>query len=124
MVLIFDDFDKINGKGMNGSLNWIPLVIPQNILIVFTVLDQSPPAKALQRLRPIIFQVGNLDIMDKAVVVKKNLEKFGKSLDERAFNNQVSLITQKKDANNPLFLKIACEELKIFGVFEEVRLFK
>lgn len=124
MVLIFDDFDKINGKGMNGSLNWIPLVIPQNILIVFTVLDQSPSAKALQRLRPIIFQVGNLDIMDKAVVVKKNLEKFGKSLDERAFNNQVSLITQKKDANNPLFLKIACEELKIFGVFEEVRLFK
>ena len=27
----------------------------------------------------------------------------------------------KKEAHNPLFLKMACEELRVFGVFEKVR---
>ena len=26
----------------------------------------------------------------------------------------------KKEAHNPLFLKMACEELRVFGVFEKV----
>ncbi|CAD5119855.1 DgyrCDS8439 [Dimorphilus gyrociliatus] len=120
VAIVFDDFDKTDNKGHEKSLNWLPSSIPQNVLIIFTVLDFSPSAKCLQRLRPVTFQVGNLDVFDKSVVVRKNLEKYGKSLNEKGFNNQISQITNKKDSNNPLYLKIACEELKIFGVFEQL----
>ena len=33
---------------------------------------------------------------------------------------QMKLLINKKDAANPLFLKLACHELGVFGVFEQV----
>lgn len=32
----------------------------------------------------------------------------------------MKLLVSKREANLPLFLKLACEELRVFGVFEEV----
>lgn len=35
----------------------------------------------------------------------------------------MKLLVSKREANLPLFLKLACEELRVFGVFEEVSMF-
>ena len=35
----------------------------------------------------------------------------------------MNILVSKKDANIPLYLSLACEELRVFGVFEEVIVF-
>ena len=46
--------------------------------------------RSAQRL-PVVatIKVGDLDLLDKAVVVRKTLDQHSKKLDESAFNNQV-----------------------------------
>lgn len=36
------------------------------------------------------------------------------------FISQMKLLTGKKSANNPLYLMLACDQLRYHGVFEEV----
>ena len=35
-------------------------------------------------------------------------------------SSQMKLLVSKREANLPLFLSLACEELRVFGVFEQV----
>jgi len=34
---------------------------------------------------------------------------------------QMKLLVSKKEASVPLYLSLACEELRVYGVFEKVR---
>ncbi|KAF0288989.1 Telomerase protein component 1 [Amphibalanus amphitrite] len=43
-----------------------------------------------------------------------------KTLEEKAWNNQLRTLTSKRGAGDPLYLQLACEELRTFGVFEQL----
>ena len=49
-------------------------------------------------------------------IVTDMLGKYNKKLDEE----QMSSLLSKKSSENPLWLSIACEGLRVFGVFEKV----
>ena len=44
------------------------------------------------KLKINLFEIENLDVLDKSELVKSNLEKFNKKLDESAFNNQMKIL--------------------------------
>ncbi len=46
------------------------------------------------------------------------LDHFNKRLDETPFNNQMKLLTGKREAASPLYLSLACEELRVHGKYE------
>ena len=49
-------------------------------------------------------------------IVDQVLTKFNKRLD----NKQMDLLLSKEASANPLWLSIACEELRVFGLFSKV----
>jgi telomerase protein component 1 len=51
-------------------------------------------------------------------VISRILGETGKKLDARAKNNQLGWLVSKRAAGLPLYLTIACEELRVFGSFE------
>nr|KAG5700929.1 hypothetical protein BaRGS_034214 [Batillaria attramentaria] len=92
----------------------------ENVVVMISAVEGDMCHKALVRLKADVVTVGALDMFEKAEVVRQTLAAHRKALDESAFNNQLKFLMMKKEAHSPLFLKIACEELRVFGVFEKV----
>jgi telomerase protein component 1 len=127
--------DDLNNP--NHSFDWLPLSpegLISKIAFVFTARTSSPTKTALQRLansisvssksnsalRVSLIEVEQLDILDKSEFVRQCLRKFGKYLEETPFNNQLKMLTGKRDATLPFYLTLACEELRMNAQFESL----
>ncbi len=122
IVVMIDGTDLLEDKHNGRSLDWIPASIPEGVLILVSGVDGGACAANLRKRKnpPTEISIGPLDMFDKAEMVRNKLGKHRKKLDESPFNNQMKLLLTKKEAINPLYLHLACEELRFFGVFEEV----
>ncbi|XP_012935535.1 telomerase protein component 1 [Aplysia californica] len=120
LVVFLDGLDMMEDAYQPYSLEWLPSHIPDNVVFVISAITNEKTFKSLKRLRVDEMIVGDLDMWDKAELVRQTLAKHRKSLDESGFGNQMKLLMLKKEAHNPLYLKLACEELRVFGVFEKV----
>jgi GTPase involved in cell partitioning and DNA repair len=61
-------------------------------------------------------KVDQLTSSDRREIVTQSLANYNKKLEEQ----QTQILLNKKDAVNPLYLVIACEELRIFGIYEKL----
>lgn len=61
---------------------------------------------------------------DREQFIRSYFDYYRKSLDESAFGNQMLKIVTKKDSSIPLYLRIVCDFLRIYGSFENVSIFK
>ena len=50
------------------------------------------------------------------LIVENILRQYNKRLDE----NQMSMLLEKSGSSNPLWLTMACEELRVFGAFHKM----
>ena len=50
------------------------------------------------------------------LIVENILRQYNKRLDER----QMSMLLEKEGSANPLWLTLACEELRVYGVFNKM----
>ncbi|CAG5115663.1 unnamed protein product, partial [Candidula unifasciata] len=120
LMIFLDGIDQMDSANEPFSLEWIPNPVPDNVVFVITVVEGERAHTSIKRLTGVQIPVGALDMWDKADIVRQTLAKHRKSLVETGFGNQLKLLMMKKDAHNPLFLKLACEELRVFGVFEKI----
>lgn len=122
LLVIIDGLDLLEDSHGARALEWIPMNIPENITFFMSCREGQSAYSILQHRSssPTVLTIGALDIFDKAEMIRRRLGKHKKRLDESAFNNQMKLLLSKRDAGNPLYLHLACEELRVFGVFEEV----
>ncbi len=122
LVIMIDGIDLLEEKYNGRSMDWIPDKIPDGIVLVMSGVEGGTGVTNLRRrkLPPSEVVIGPLDMYDKAEMVRKKLMKHRKTLDESPFNNQMKMLLTKKEATNPLFLHLACEELRVFGIYEEV----
>ncbi|PWA30048.1 hypothetical protein CCH79_00009700, partial [Gambusia affinis] len=120
LVVLVDGVDLVqDGKGQFSS-DWIPQLLPQGVCLVLSVASSSPLLQTLAKKKGAeLFPLGQLSMPDKREIVQKELDVFGKKLSDSAFNNQ-TLIT-KKGAVSPLYLHLACEDLKNFASFEKLK---
>ncbi len=125
LVILIDGLDLVEDKHNGRSMDWIPEKIPKGVTIIVSGVENGACITNLRKRAPSPDEViiGALDIMDKAEMVRRKLAKHRKALEESPFNNQMKLLLTKKEANNPLYLHLACEELRVFGIFEEVTTF-
>ena len=125
LLVLLDGLDLLEDKHNGCSMDWLPDEIPDGVVIILSVVESGQCMSNLRRRKPAPAEViiGALDIWDKAEMVRRTLAKHRKALDESPFNNQMKLLLTKKEANNPLYLHLACEELRVFGVYEEVTFF-
>uniref|UniRef100_A0A8C1N922 TROVE domain-containing protein n=1 Tax=Cyprinus carpio TaxID=7962 RepID=A0A8C1N922_CYPCA len=118
LALLVDGADRIHdGRGQRVS-EWIPQHIPKGVCLVLSVTSESSPQNIISKKKGIVsFPLGQLSLPDKKEIVQKQLVEFGKKLSDSAFNNQRLLM--KKGSVSPLYLHLACEELKNYASFEK-----
>ncbi|XP_071942652.1 telomerase protein component 1-like [Antedon mediterranea] len=121
--IFIDGVDDLEDDNQPKNLEWIPENIPEDVIFVVSCQENSISHKALlrrQRESCSIIALPPLDILEKAEMIRSTLSVYGKTLDESPFNNQLKILTAKREANLPLYLSLACEEIRLFGVFEEL----
>jgi tetratricopeptide (TPR) repeat protein len=118
IIIILDGLDQLVQGEKGRGLDWILDNLPLNARLITSTL--AGEILDLLRRRDIIeMNIGLLSISERLEIIKKMLEIWRRKLDDRHIDDLIKI-----DATaNPLYLKIALEELKISGRFETISAF-
>jgi telomerase protein component 1 len=116
VVIVIDALNQLDELYRAWALAWLPeeLVAGGARLIVSTLAGRV--LEVLQRRQVLRTHVGPLVQRDCAEIVLSILGRYGKRLEPR----QLTCLLRKSDAYKPLYLMIACEELRVFGMFDKL----
>eukprot|EP00039_Didymoeca_costata_P011565 m.163197 g.163197 ORF g.163197 m.163197 type:complete len:2596 (-) comp15214_c0_seq1:1529-9316(-) len=102
------------------NLQWLPKNLPETVRFIVSA-SKGPACDSLLRRSDVSeVKLSGLSFVERANIVRSMLVVYGKHLDESPFNNQLKLLTTKREAGSPLYLALACEELRLSGVFENL----
>lgn len=118
IILVIDALNQLAPENKPTDLNWLPKSPGQNIKIILSTLDDAFLTSAKKQGLPLYGLEGFSKSHQKALV-KAFLGRYGKKLN----TDQLNLLLAKKEAAKPLYLVIACSELRVFPRFEEISLF-
>ncbi|XP_076004494.1 telomerase protein component 1 isoform X2 [Genypterus blacodes] len=122
LVLLVDGVDLVQDGRKQNTSDWIPQQLPQGLCLVLSVTAGSPLLPTLVRKRgAALFTLGQLSVPDRREIIQKELDAFGKKLSDAAFNNQLQTLIMKKGAVSPLYLHLACEDLRNFASFDKLK---
>ncbi|KAF8566047.1 hypothetical protein P879_08366 [Paragonimus westermani] len=102
-------------------LDWLPEKLPENVRFVISCDANSTIARDLAS-RPdcLALPISGLNVSERAAAVRTLFGQYGKVLNESAFGNQLSLLVNNRGAEIPLFLRLACDELRLYGTYENL----
>ncbi|KAM9469250.1 telomerase protein component 1-like isoform 2-T2 [Clarias gariepinus] len=122
LALLIDGADLVHdAKGQRIS-EWIPQHIPKGVCLVLSVTTGSDLHNTISKSKSCtLFPLGPLLLPDRREIVEKELSVYGKKLSDSAFNNQLQTLLMKKGAASPLYLRLACEELRNYASFEKMK---
>lgn len=115
ILIIIDAIDQLNPTALPYLLTWLPNSLPNNVKIIISSKEGDFTKTAEYRKLPFII-IDELNKRDSQEIIETKLGAFRKSLSEI----QMSRLLEKEEATNPLYLSIACEELRTFAIFEEI----
>uniref|UniRef100_A0AAQ6IID5 Telomerase-associated protein 1 n=1 Tax=Anabas testudineus TaxID=64144 RepID=A0AAQ6IID5_ANATE len=121
LVMLVDGVDLVqDGRGQVSS-DWIPQQLPQGVCLVLSITTKAALLQTLAKKRGVVlFTLGQLTMMDRKEIVQRGLDTFGKKLSDSAFNNQLQTLIMKNGAVSPLYLHLACEDLRNFASFDKL----
>ena len=121
VVLPLDGLNQLDETQRAHTLDWLPQTLPPGLRAIVST-QEGDCLDALRRRRPAPpeITVGPLGLDDRKEIVRQTLWDYRKRLDERPSNDQMGELLDKGESNNPLYLIVACEELRVFGQFEQV----
>lgn len=117
VAIFIDALNQLDDTGSAHDLHWLPHWLPPNIKIVVSVLESNCLNNLIARTPSAAFQ--SLKVL-KSDVSEQIVEHFLAEYNKRLDSTQMKLLLNKKDASNPQYLRVACNELRVFGVFELV----
>ncbi|KAM7400175.1 hypothetical protein PAMA_004735 [Pampus argenteus] len=122
LVLLVDGVDLVRDARGQLNLDWIPQQFPKGVCLVVSAPSNSALLQTLAKKKgTLLFPLGQLTMPDRKEIVQKGLDAFGKKLSDSAFNNQLQTLTMKKGAVSPLYLHLACEDLRNFASFDKLK---
>ena len=106
--------DTLHAKMMN----WIPRKLAPQVRVICSLIDNTTQHQNLLKREslPLEVRVQPLTLTTRKDIVAEVLGKFNKKLDM----DQMFDLLAKSSSENPLWLSIACEELRVFGEFREI----
>ena len=114
-IIILDALNQLE-SGLS-DLSWMPWQLPENVkLVVSFKRGEAGAEELLDRLqgqvsRAEVQPFGSLE--DRRQLVRVYLAQYLKDLDQQ----HIETLIQSEGAGNPLFLKVALTELRVFGAF-------
>lgn len=115
-LIVIDALNQLDGSNRSHSLEWLPSTLPKGIKIVISCL-KGDCLDILQGRRTPSILVDALSIEDRKDIVSQTLAMYNKKLD----SNQMDALMKKEDTTSPLFLVVCCEQLRLFGIFEQLK---
>ncbi|KAL6069903.1 DUF4062 domain-containing protein [Balamuthia mandrillaris] len=115
LVLVLDALNQLEDKEDAHSLAWLPQVFPNGVRLVVSTL----PGRCydeIQRRGWKCMRVQALDEQERTNLVEEYMAMYGKTLTK----DQTERIVKADQCRNPLFLRTLLEEIRIFGVFEQI----
>ena len=119
VVIIIDAINQLDSTDRPWSVQWIPKDLAQGVHLYVSTLPglyEDELKRKLATAAPYWLTVMPLDKDDCTAIVTERLMKFSKKLTPE----QMRILLSKKDSSRPLYLTVACEELRVFGVFEKL----
>ncbi|XP_055957078.1 TPR repeat-containing protein DDB_G0287407 isoform X2 [Patella vulgata] len=114
LVIYFDALNQMDEDGETSRLTWLPSVLtPELRIIVSTLEGDCLNALRSRDIKTKEVPVEPLNIEIRKDIVSKILAEYNKLLDQE----QMQLLIDKDDAGRPLWLSLACEELRVTGDF-------
>lgn len=123
LVLVIDAVNQLDEKVERAHyMEWLPAKLPCKVILSTLVGSKVLDSLKHPRYRSIISEIPlpALEVKERQELVRTTLWKYHKKLDEKPMNTQMRVLLRKADAGNPLYLTVACEELRVFGVYERV----
>ncbi|MCJ8740420.1 hypothetical protein PDJAM_G00058670 [Pangasius djambal] len=122
LALLVDGADLVHDARGQRISEWIPRHIPKGVCLVLSVATDSALRNIISKNKSCtLFPLGPLLLPDRREIVQKELSVYGKKLSDSAFNNQLQTLLMKKGAVSPLYLRLACEELRNYASFEKMK---
>ncbi|KYQ91006.1 WD40 repeat-containing protein [Tieghemostelium lacteum] len=122
IIVAIDGLDQLDKMNSAHSLDWLPQQVGGQVKLILSVVDGDHTLSVLERRKtpPTQLTISPLDQTDRKSLIRNKFNEFSKKLDESSDNNQMLMLLSKTDAFNPLYLVLACEELRYFGSFENL----
>eukprot|EP01133_Synstelium_polycarpum_P004222 gene4222-4918_t len=123
IVIIIDDLDEMSTANQAHQVEWLPdsSELGDRVFVLLSC-DQNKPCWDYLHLRskiPHTFYLTPLEMAERQLIATRTLEACGKKLESKLLDKLIS----KTHAKFPLFIKLVCEELRIFGSFDRLAAF-
>jgi nephrocystin-3 len=115
VVLILDALDKLEDRDGAPDLLWLPPELPVNVRLIASTLP-GRPLEAAQARGWGVLQVELLALDERRQLIGDYLAQHRKTLR----SEDAEKIASADQSSNPLFLRTLLEELRIFGVHEQL----
>lgn len=118
IIVIIDALNQFDDDKTTSVLSWLPRKLAPQVRVILAMIDDTPPHKELHEraIKPEEIIVTPLDMSARQQIVTEMLGKYNKKLGE----DQMASLLSKESSQNPLWLSVACEELRVFGLFAKV----
>ena len=111
-----DQFSMSSGEAGAHLLAWLPDSLPSNVKLIVSTQSQHTCHIVAEKRAWNSFTLSPLSVEEKRQLATVHLSLYAKKLSEQ----QMQLLLQSKQTRNPLFLITLLNELRVFGVFEEL----
>lgn len=110
-------------------LELLPPLLPAGVAMVLSVRQLPTAVLHAQRSTsrgphqvpaPMVVTLKGLAMVDRAALTRAVLARYRKRLAESTFDNQLADLIGKRGAADPLFLSVACQELRLAAGFENL----
>ncbi|XP_071801140.1 telomerase protein component 1-like isoform X2 [Asterias amurensis] len=116
LLLLVDAVNQSSKE--NDRYLWLPASLGGNIRCVMSTTREDQTLEELKEHCPEAAELPLTALDDRAreEIITNYFGRYNKTLDPE----QLSLLTHSEGARNALWLSLTCEELRVFGVFQEV----
>lgn len=114
-ILILDGLNQLEDRDNAPDLAWLPNKIPRNTKLILSTL----PGRSLEVIKKrgwTELQVHPMNQDEQKKFITEYLQQYRKELS----SPQIEKIIKHEQVANPLYLKTLLEELRIFGIHEEL----
>ncbi len=115
VVLILDALNQLDDRDGAPDLVWLPPHIPENVRMFLSTLPGRPLDELQKRGWPSL-TVEPLQPEERKQLIKEYLALFTKALNPA----QTERIASAAQCQNPLFLRVLLDELRLFGMHERL----
>jgi tetratricopeptide (TPR) repeat protein len=115
LLIILDGINQLAERDNAKLLNWLP-VFPKNVKVLYSTLPDDTTMEVFERRGYEVHTLQPLDTEKKEELIRTYLTSYSKSL----LPAQEKRIATDKACENTLVLRTLLDELRVFGVHEEI----